>query len=104
MDLTDLAASASDTDLRTNLTNIFDNGSSNDPVIQVGSNYAMFRGNANFDLNLNQLDFGLTRLNSVPFQTGVYSPYDINMDANLNQVDFGLARLNAVPFKTAHIQ
>jgi hypothetical protein len=104
VDLNDIATSAPLTDLRTNAANIFDNGSSNDPYATVGGNLALWRANVNFDLNLNQVDFGLARLNAVPFQSGVYSDFDVNMDGNLNQIDFGVARLTAVPFKSAHIQ
>jgi hypothetical protein len=103
VDLYDLSTSSSLTDL-TNLSNIFDNGGSNEPVATVGTNIAMFRANVNNDLFLNQIDYGLTRFNAVPFQSNIYSQFDVNMDGTLNQIDYGLARFTAVPFKTAHIQ
>ncbi|MEO7905734.1 MAG: hypothetical protein ABIT06_02060, partial [Saprospiraceae bacterium] len=59
-------------------------------------------GNVNADLSLNLTDFILTKQNTNPSQSDVYSPYDVNMDKNKNLTDFILVKQATNPSKSAH--
>jgi hypothetical protein len=89
----------------TGLSQAYDNPAlSNDAMIDMGGGvFGLWRGNVNGDLNLNALDFGLTKNNTNPSQSGVYSPYDVNLDRNKNALDLGLVKAITNPAKSAHL-
>ena len=92
-------------DFTSALSQAYDNPNilTNDAMVSLGNgDWGMWRGNVNSDLNLNVLDFGLTKTNSNPSQLNVYSVYDVNFDKNVNVLDLGIVKSATNPSKAAH--
>lgn len=93
-------------DFRMNLGLAYDNGGviTNDAMVDLGGGkYGLWRGDLNDSNSLTVTDFILSRINSNPSQSNVYSKYDINLSGSLTVTEFILGRISSNPTKTAHL-